>query len=224
MMPEPYIIYILAGVLVTVLVILFLSRRYEKARREELRQLARRLEFSYEMEFTPDQGLQKLKLFNKGHSRKATNLLSGERHGVPYQIFDYRYTVGGGRNSHTFRQTVASAFLFQANLPHFILAPENFFHKIGEKFGFQDIDFSHFPGFSEHYLLRGENVEAIRQLFNTSILEYFQGKKFKATLEGDGNSLIFYKSRKRIKPEDMEMFYHQFREIVPFFTGNHAMR
>jgi hypothetical protein len=223
-MLEPYIIYILAGFLIAMLVIFYLVSRYEKARSEALRQLARRLEFSYEKEFTLEPGLQKLKLFNKGYARKTTNLLSGERHGIPFQIFDYRYTVGGGKSSHTYRQTVASASLSHAILPHFILAPENFFHKIGEKIGFQDIDFRQFPGFSEHYLLRGENVEAIRRLFNTSILEYFQGKKFKATLEGGGNTLIFYKSGKRIKPEDIEMFYHQFREIVPFFTENQTMR
>ena len=217
-MSEPYVIYILAGILITGGISFYLVIRYEKARREALRKIALRLEFSYEKEFTPGPGLQKLKLFNKGHSRKASNLLTGERHGVSYKIFDYRYTVGGGRNSHTFRQTIAFALLTQANLPHFILAPENFFHKIGEKLGFQDINFRDFPGFSQHYLLRGENVEAIRGLFKPRLLEYFQGKKFKTTLEGGGNSLILFKHRKRIKPEDLEIFYHQFREIIPFFA------
>jgi len=40
-------------------------------------------------------------------------------------------------------------------LPFFELKPENTFHKIGQVFGYQDIDFEAFPNFSKGYLLRG---------------------------------------------------------------------
>lgn len=217
-MIETHLIYIIAGAVLITGTIIYMVIRYEKARRAGLREFALRAGFSYEKDFTPGPEFQGLKLFNRGHSRKASNLAAGVRGGVSYKIFDYRFTVGGGKNSHTYRQTVAFALIERANLPHFVLAPENFFHKIGEKFGFQDIDFGRFPGFSDHYLLRGEDEAAVRELFQPRLLEYFQGKKLKTTIEGVGKSLILFKSGKRIKPGELDIFFNRFREMIVFFN------
>jgi hypothetical protein len=49
-------------------------------------------------------------LFCKGHARRAKNLMQGELQYVgvqiPVAIFDYRYTVGHGKNRRTYCQTV----------------------------------------------------------------------------------------------------------------------
>ena len=216
-MIEKEIIYLIVGIAFIAATIILLVVRYERARREAIRELALSIGFSYEKDFKAGPELQGFKVFNKGHSRKASNLVSGKRGHVAYKIFDYRYTVGGGKNSHTYRQTVAFAQLAYSSLPHFLLGPENFFHKIGEKFGFQDIDFEHYPEFSNHYLLRGQPEEEIRKIFKPHILEYFQTRKLKTTIEGKGNGLILYKLGKRVKPAEMNGFFDQFREIVAFF-------
>jgi hypothetical protein len=216
-MTETEIIYLIAGIALIGGLIVYLVFKYEKNRREALRQFAMSAGFSYEKNFKPGPEFEGFKLFNRGHHRKAANLMSCTRGGVSYKIFDYRYTTGGGQHSHTYRQTVAFALLKQTNLPQFMLGPENFFHKIGEKFGFRDIDFDQFPGFSDHYLLRGENEEAIRELFKPRLLEYFQDKKLKTTLEGRGNGLILFKTAKRFKPGELNAFFNQCREIVTLF-------
>jgi len=37
------------------------------------------------------------------------------------------------------------------------MGPESFFHRIGDVFGFKDIDFDEEPGFSGCYLLKGND-------------------------------------------------------------------
>ena len=58
--------------------------------------------------------------------------------------FDYRYTTGSGKNSHTYRQTVVFFRSPEVDLPQFELKPQSFLHGIGKLFGYQDIDFA-FP-------------------------------------------------------------------------------
>ena len=73
--------------------------------------------------------------------------MKGSKNGFSLQVFDYKYTVGGGRSSHTYNQTVAYIKDMKVSLPFFTLGPENFFHKVGSVFGYKDIDFSSHPLF-----------------------------------------------------------------------------
>ena len=111
-------------------------------------------------------------------------------------IMDYQFTTGGGKNSSTFRQTVIVFESDELQLPSFSLRPENFFHKIGSAFGYQDIDFDSFPEFSKNYLLRGINEQAVRDTFNYDILSYCERQK-NLCLEGVDKRLIYYQSGKR---------------------------
>ena len=49
------------------------------------------------------------------------------------------------------------------------------------------------------------------------ILEYFRSKQIKETIEAKGNSIIFYKLRKRIKPDQLNKFIESFSEMVNIF-------
>lgn len=192
--------------------------RYERKRRRGLEEFARYQGFSYQKKAEPLTDFGKIKIFDKGRMPKVSNLITGSRSGVQFEIFDYQYTEGGGQNSATHRQTVAVAFSQQMDLPRFFLAPENFFHKIGKKFGMQDINFENFPIFSEYYLLKGDDEAAVRAVFTPGVLEYFQGNKVKQSLEGEGNRLVFYKINKREKGEDLPDFFEKFRHIVSLFN------
>jgi len=82
-------------------------------------------------------------------------------------------------------------------LPSFILRPENLFHKIGESFGYRDIDFDSHPVFSKQYLLRAADEQACRGLFTKGILDHYDQRAGLST-EGDGDSLLFYRASKRV--------------------------
>ena len=62
--------------------------------------------------------------------------------------------------------------------------------------------------FSKRYLLRGDNEESIRNLFNTRVLEYYE-QRLGMSMEGDGVKLIYYRSSKRVPPDKIQDFLQE---------------
>jgi len=193
---------------VIVLIILWIIFYFEKKRRQELKENAGRIGFSFSPK--PEENiiepLKNFNLFNIGHSRRAYNILKGYFNDISWTVFDYRYTVGSGKSSHTYSQTIASVGLNGVNFPKFSMAPEYFFHRIGDIFGHKDIDFSSNPVFSKKYLLKGPDEQRIRQLFSPQVLGFFEEKKDIINIEAEGDKIIIYNSGKRLKPENLLKF------------------
>jgi len=211
-------IQIISGILLVIIVIILLVRYYSKKRTEALTAFA---EFEhYTFSKKPDDtflpSLSGFHLFSKGHAKKVSNVLSKDSSERDLTIFDYRYTTGGGKNSHTRSQTVV---LYQSNrmqLTPFTLRPENVFHKIGKSFGYKDIDFDEHPIFSKQYLLRGEDEQEVRKLFTERALTYFdENKGF--CVEGDGNQLLVYRSSKKVSPQNIPLFLETGLKVFNLF-------
>lgn len=133
-------------------------------------------------------------------------------------MFDYRYTVHRGKNSHTYHQTVAAFRDLPNALPEFQLRPENLLLRIGAAFGFQDIDFDRHPAFSKRYLLRGPQEAAIRRLFTDAVIETIMDRKPLA-IEASGAALIAYRAGRRVKPDALGEFIEEAREIRAALLG-----
>jgi hypothetical protein len=195
----------------------------EAKRREALQLAASRMGF----QFLPDASIQSvipashgLELFSLGRSPRASNVLQTSAAGVSITIFDFQYTTGSGKNQATHRQTVA---LFQApgaTLPAFSLRPENFLHKIGATFGYQDIDFSNHPKFSAHYLLRGPDEAAIRAAFNETVLGLFENQP-DCCVEAAGPNLIIFRHGHCVKPENIPAFLETGLAVMSVFGMAH---
>jgi hypothetical protein len=102
------------------------------------------------------------------------------------------------------------------NFPKFELEPENTFHKIGQVFGYQDIDFESFPIFSKKYLLRGNDEAKIRELFTPEVIKFFERNQ-NIHIEAQGNTLIFYRPSKRCKPDEIKGFYQDGQVALSHF-------
>ncbi len=191
------------------------SFKLERDRTEALQALAGTMGLAFQPTIDSEMAATfgELPVFTHGHSRKGKNLFSGEKDGVDLRLFDYQYTVGGGKNSHTYRQTIALFPSGGQGLPDLLLAPENIFHKIGQAFGYQDIDFESAPDFSSHYLLRGPDEMAIRGAFNIGALQYF-GTHRNWHVEVKGGAVGIYKSGIRPKPEDVPTFLAEARDAL----------
>lgn len=179
--------------------------RAERKRAEAMAYATQAIGFRYaaEGELELLRATADLPLFNRGRGHKVRNLAKGRLHEAEVALFDYQYTVGGGKNSRTFRQTVA---LFPVRgLPDFVVAPENVLHRIGGLFGYQDIDFEHSPEFSRRYLLRGADETAIRAAFGSDRLAFFGGEPG-WTVEARGGHIGVYRSDKRCKPDELHSF------------------
>jgi hypothetical protein len=129
---------------------------------------------------------------------------------------DYKYTTGGGRSSHTWYQTVLAIESDKLRLTRFVLRPENIFDKIGSVFGKKDINFETAPVFSKRYILRGNNEESIRSLFNEGLLQYYE-QHLGLSTEGDGTKLIYYRTSKRVPPDKIQFFLQEGYDLFNLF-------
>lgn len=150
-------------------------------------------------------GLERFELFTQGHGREIRNVIGGEKDGLQVAVFDYKYVIGGGKSSQTWRQTVFSASSPERAWPRFAVRPEHVFHKIGEIFGYQDIDLSAYPDFSGRYVLRGTDEAAIRDLFDSGVVDFYD-RNPKSWTEAEGPQLFFWRAGKVVAPEEIPAF------------------
>lgn len=131
-----------------------------------------------------------LEIFKLGRSRKASNLIEVSTPAGQLQVFDYRYTTGGGKNSHTYRFTLA-LFSCKLEIPHFDLKPETFIYKFGEVLGFKDIDLPAFPLFSDKYRLTGPDEASVHMFFTPARAAWFERNLGLRAQGAPGCALLF---------------------------------
>lgn len=170
--------------------------RYKlSVREEELRACAHSLSWSYvpKDEFGTLNWLLDFKLFKLGGSKKLQPMIIRKEDDLAFTcLFDYIYTVSTGKSSTTYRQTVYFRYSKKLGLPHFVMVPEKWFHRIGTYFGMQDIDFIEYPEFSHNYLLQGTDEPYIRHHFNhPEMVRFFDQQGF-YSLEGMNYLMILY--------------------------------
>src|SRR5581483_12083621 len=132
-------------VVVAVTAVIYTSFAARK-RREGLSELALRLNLDFDpsenYSFADQFGF--LKKLAQGENRYAYNILSGKYQNYDVLAFDYHYevTTHDKNGSHTTHYRF-SVFLLQMPMvfPDLTIRHENFFLKIAEAFGYQDIKF-----------------------------------------------------------------------------------
>ncbi len=206
--------FVAVGVVALFLIYYGVQRQYESKRSEALQSTA----FSLGMSFEDGHNINATRrfgpfhLFSKGSLREVRNCLSGTIDGVDVTTFGYEYTVNIGEISTNRRQT---AVLFHSNelsLPDFELRPRRFF---GVSTGF-DIDFDSCPDFSKSYFLRGNDESAIRHVFSTRVLDYFERHKG-LFVEGRSERLLCYISGALVEPDEIKRFIDEGRALFGLF-------
>jgi hypothetical protein len=198
--------------------VIFLNHRSQKKRAEAMVRIAGELKlvFTPEGDETVMSEHAAFHLFSQGRSRKIRNLIRGAVRDLNTSIFDYQYTVGAGKHQQTHSQTVISLQLQGRNLPAFTMRPENVFHKLGSMMGYQDIDFESNPVFSKKYLLRGRDDAAIRSIFTSRVLMFFESEPG-LCVEADGRKLIVYRHSVRVKPEVLRESVEKSTQVAGLF-------
>jgi hypothetical protein len=213
--------FVLILIVATVVVVIGLyagMRYFNRQRTQALKSLATSLSFTFSEK---DDGslmaqMSVFHLFSRGYARRITNVFTGKFNLVPVTVMDYKYTTGGGKDSHTWNQTVMVMDCEKLQLPRFILHPENIFDKIGSVFGRKDINFDAAPVFSKRYFLRGDDETAVRGLFNARVLGYFEQRPG-LSLECDGVRLIYYRTSKRVTPDKFQAFLQEGYDVFSLF-------
>lgn len=201
---EQHLPFIFIALFASIFAIAILS---EIRRGKALRTLSAQLRMNY----TKKPGAQLLgkhaffNLFNQGRSRVAVNLMERSDGGLQIAFFEYRYVTGSGKHSSTHRQSVVSVSGPNTCVPNFMMEPENFLHRIADKFTGKDIDFEAYPEFSKMFQLKGGNEHEIRQLFSKELIQHLGGCKG-LSIESYENRIIFYKSNRRCSIRQIEAF------------------
>jgi len=188
---------------------------------EDYRACASALEWKFKEE---DKGilawLLDFKLFKLGGGKKVMPMIIKEEDDLSFTcLMDYKFTVSNGKSSVTFNQTVYFKYSKALALPHFLMIPEKWYHRVGTYFGMQDIDFIQYPEFSKNYLLRGEDEDYIRHHFNNPEMMRFFGLQDFYSMEGMNYLMILYVHNKILPREQMVQLVHIGNTLHNYFKG-----
>ena len=194
--------WVFLGFLVFASIAVAVNIRMERKRTEALRAAAAALGLQFAD--TDETGLQSgfagFNLFEHGSSRSIRNIAYGRVDDAEVMLFDYSYTTGSGKNRSTHRQTVAFFQSDTLDLPEFVARPERLFDKIGQVFGYQDIDLPMHPDFSRRYILRGTDEGRIRDFFRPDVARYFEANPG-LSVEAKFDRFILYRPGRRLNAE-----------------------
>jgi hypothetical protein len=164
-------------------------------------------------------------LFAQGLSGDAKNIMQGEftRDGIPVAItlFEYSFSVPMGRYVRQWRQTVFRLASDDLNLPGFGIMPASVFERMVHHIQNREVremlqetagvSFRGHPNFNQMMHLQGPNRAQVRELFDESLLRFFEGGNgdlphYHLCVEGAGDTLLVYRYDHEVAPEDLEAF------------------
>jgi Protein of unknown function (DUF3137) len=147
-----------------------------RKRREGLFELAQRLNLNFDagQDFGIPGRFGFLKQLDQGDNRYATNVLSGIYQQNEILAFDYHYETvvqdknGSHKEAHWFSFFILT---MPADFPDLTIRRENFFTKVAEVFGYQDIRFES-AEFSKTFNVRSPDKKFAYDVCNAKMMEY----------------------------------------------------
>jgi hypothetical protein len=168
-----------------------------KKRREELRQLAGRLGFT----FSPGHDYELARLYGfldklaQGSNRYAFNVLSGPYQNHKVQVFDYHYETHS-TDSKGRRQThhhYLSCFVLRLPriFPELTIGREGWLSKIAQIFGYDDIDFES-AEFSRAFCVRSKDKKFAYDVCHAQMMEYLLANRdLSVEIQNNTLALVF---------------------------------
>ena len=181
-------------------------------RRRGLERAAQEMGFSFEAKpaSLETEGFLELPLLKRNTG--LSNLLRGSTGMGEVVVVDVR--TGSGKQA-SYR-TAALYRLARKRLPVFELRPEHIFDKIGAAFGYKDINFESNPEFSKAYKLQGTDEAAVRELFHSGRLTFFEQQKG-WSVEGAGEWLAVYRQVTSVAPGKLRSFLEETGRVAAGF-------
>ena len=165
---------------------IYMSHLAAKRRREELHDLARELDLSFDpsRDRDHDSEYREFGIFRRGRKRAAFNTLTGRiefgKRDCWIKMGDFRYTIQHGKSSstHTFSYLILN--LPYQGVPKLVIRREGMFDKIASAVGFDDIDFES-AEFSRKFFVTSSDKKFAYDVIHPRTMEFL--------LTSDGPSL-----------------------------------
>ena len=208
--------FIFMVVVVVIIIGAIFNSIAQRKRREGLLELAQRLNLDFDggenVEIEPQFGF--LKQLAQGDNRYATNVLSGNYQQNEILAFDYHYeTHSTDSKGHQQTQTHWFSFFIltlPASFPDLTIRRENFFLKVAEVFGYQDIKLES-AEFSKAFCVRSPDKKFAYDVCNAKMMEYLLANRdLSIEIENEVIALAF---STRLAVEQFEMNLQRLVEI-----------
>lgn len=145
----------------------------ESRRNKEFHELAQRLGLRHEGACSGrdiEAAYAPLELLDRGHSRKASHVLTGRLDGCEVMCCAYQYTTGSGKNKSTRRRGLAMLDL-GLFLPRILIRHEGFGDRLASWLGFDDVDFES-DQFSRRYFVKCHDRRFAYALIDPQMMEF----------------------------------------------------
>ena len=203
--------FIPAFILIAIIVMIY-SAIAARKRREELFELAQRLNLNFDAEHDcgiPEQ-FDFFEQFTQGSDRYATNVLSGNYQQNKILAFDYHDTTGSGKNSQEHNLSFFILIMQGGIFPQMTIRREGFFDRVAETLGFQDIKFES-AEFSKAFCVRSPDKKFAYDVCNAKMMEYLLANRdLSVEIENEVVALAF---NGRIAVEQFERDLQRLIEI-----------
>ena len=195
---DSFIVPLIAVVFVVIVAASGIYANIQRRKRMEgLYDLAMRLNLNFEpsenYSFADEYGF--LKKLAQGDNRYAYNVLSGNYQNYDVLAFDYHYqvTTHDKNGSHTthYRFSVFLLQMPQILFPDLTIRHENFFLKVAEVFGYQDIKFES-AEFSKTFCVRCQDKKFAYDVCNAKMIEFLlNNRDLSLEVENQVVALVF---------------------------------
>jgi hypothetical protein len=199
-----------------------IQRALSRRRMEGMKTAALEIGYTYEGDEWADPRhapMMETALFSRGRSEGLKNIMTGSRSGLKVNLFDYALRIGSGKNSHTEAQTVGTFVKGDTYLPYFDMRPNKPFDWVVDAVTHKNIHFESNPEFAKHCYLQSPLENDLRSLFTPALLSYLEqlNAQKKWSIEGTGNTLVIYHSKKRVPPTELREFLDETSSIASSF-------
>ncbi|HUU90545.1 MAG TPA: hypothetical protein VM238_04975 [Phycisphaerae bacterium] len=129
-------------------------------------------------------------LFQSGHSKRASNVLTGELDGRSVVAFDYRYTTGSGKNqtTHHYQGAVLEMPILA---PPLRMRKESILDRVASWVGYDDIDFES-DEFSRRYHVKSEDRRFAYDILHAQLIDYLLRCGAAPSMEMQGPLVLVY--------------------------------
>lgn len=184
---------------------IYYSWRKEKDRTAALEQVARDRMFTFRKTGSDASAYQRFHLRARGRGHTVYNEMEGAADNVPVRLFDYRFTVGSGKNKRTYKQTVFEFESPQLNVVGFTIRPNQFWDGFRERFGKKSVEM-HDETFNGNFNVYAHDDserdhDAIRQLIDADVRHALLRQSNRMVIEGDGDRILIWRQNERVKPD-----------------------
>lgn len=180
-MPAELVVLLFVAFAIAAIVLGYLGYQAEQQRKAALQALASQhgWQFDSAHDHSHDERFGHFSAFSRGKSRYAYNTLRGpvqigDRQ-WPLQLGDYHYQTtshdGKRTHTHTHRLSYLLVELPYVTTPELIIRKENFFDRIAEFIGFDDIDFES-AEFSRQFIVKSPDKRFAYDVIHPQMMEF----------------------------------------------------